>query len=133
MQENQPDAAKHTPGGIFFLEKCKKVLFIEEKRGQMCVLLCRDPNKQQHLVTMNHKSLHIRKIPIICNQGMLFCRSIREMLIFYLLFSFFYIFEIFSPGLSSEARERETISCMYAKLYHFHFQAITLSVPSLYI
>jgi hypothetical protein len=33
MQENQPDAATHTPLGIFSGKNAKKVVFTEEKRG----------------------------------------------------------------------------------------------------
>jgi hypothetical protein len=54
------------------------------------------------LVMANHKSLHIHRIPVLCNQGMLLSISILEKLFLYLLvylFSFFYIFEVFSPGL----------------------------------
>jgi hypothetical protein len=33
MQENQPDVATHTLIGKIYLEKCKKVVFIEKKSG----------------------------------------------------------------------------------------------------
>jgi len=58
---------------------------------------------------MNHKSLHIHEIPVFRNRRKCFFISILEMLLLHrhiYLFSFFYIFEIFSPSLGQHGGGR---------------------------
>src|SRR5215467_1417780 len=92
-----------------------QVVFVYPKRTvtscvtSTCACSCISREWRIILVTMNHKSLHIHEIPVFRNRRKCFFISILEMLLLHrhiYLFSFFYIFEIFSPSLGQHGGGR---------------------------